>query len=723
MSEYSISTIFPIIYSAIAAVLLALYSIWTYKRLSDEISSSRRWILTSLRAIAFALLLLVLSGPILNALSTEVQSPAIDVYIDKSLSMVSTDQNQNSSIPSNKEQYNKLLTQLPEDNDINYHLFSDRSYEIAYDSIKSEADGEYTNLENVIQELPELFQSNNTRAAVIISDGNINQGRNPLLEAKKLKVPLYIVGIGDTSTSKNLSVKALEAPREVAKNSVIPLSVTVEWSGFPLGKYTASLYRDSNLVFEKQLTIDKPNGSSNLDYSDLALEDGTYKYSVKIDTIEGEENSYDNSSSVYVSVKTLKRQISLFAGAPSSDVSFLTNTLKNIADMEVSKFIQKKGGDFYNEPTEVSLRESDAIVLIDFPNQFTTDEVLSRIKGLLDKDIPMLFIAGRSLDWGKLKQLERYIPFTVIQSNRREYQTQIKPSTNLSANTLMGGEEIDFTDWLELPPIFKTETFVKPKPGTNIIAKSYVNGQEMNDPLIIANDKAGAVTIAVLGYGLYNWKLKGYALEKAIGNEAVNLYDQFVSNAIGFLSVKDKSKKFKIETDKTSYTKNDAVSIKAQVLDEALRPINNASVKVKLSGGEGLERELQLSNSGYGAYSQTISGLAPGDYKITGSAEVDGVLVGAGTTAFTILNTQLELTQKGMNVSLLKSLADYSGGRFYMPDEMGSMWEDIKEASSFRSRSREQRSSSRIWDWTFILILTILILSSEWFLRKRWGLL
>ena len=46
--------------------------------------------------------------------------------------------------------------------------------------------------------------ASNLQAVVLITDGNSTTGMNPLYEAQELAVPVFTVGVGDTTDQKDL---------------------------------------------------------------------------------------------------------------------------------------------------------------------------------------------------------------------------------------------------------------------------------------------------------------------------------------------------------------------------------------------------------------------------------------------------------------------------------------------------------------------------------------
>ena len=64
-----------------------------------------------------------------------------------------------------------------------------------------------------VQQIFQIFlmtitnDKNNISAAVILSDGVITDGSNPIYSAEKSGIPVFTVGVGDTAKRKDVEIK------------------------------------------------------------------------------------------------------------------------------------------------------------------------------------------------------------------------------------------------------------------------------------------------------------------------------------------------------------------------------------------------------------------------------------------------------------------------------------------------------------------------------------
>jgi len=421
-----------------------------------------------------------------------------------------------------------------------------------------------------------------------------------------------------------------------------------------------------------------------------------------------------------------KRRISIFSGSPNPDLSFLLSTFSNEKGLEIRTFVQKKGAEFYNpQPTKQEVLESEMIVFVGFPISSTPANVIEMIKEALQKEKPLLFIASQQTDYSKLNQFQEFLPFTLLSTRANEFSVIADLKREALANPLIRiyGTEKDLQIWNNLPPIFRTETFVKPKPESEVISTFKVNNVPMQEPLILSRSFQNKKSIAIMGYGLYRWKLLGYAADVSKNNpEAVDVYSIFINNAIKWLSVDQNEKNIRIRTSKQQYVKNEPVEFIAQVYDAAFTPIDNANVNIKISSGQ-TSRDVTLTSLGNGRYTAKVEGLQEGDFFYQGNVEVNQSRLGSASGRFSIGDIDLEYMNLQMNAPLLRNLASRTGGKFYTPETANTFLDDLKSNPNFKPVSFTDKYESALWNLPYILAAVILLFAMEWFLRKKFGMI
>jgi hypothetical protein len=350
---------------------------------------------------------------------------------------------------------------------------------------------------------------------------------------------------------------------------------------------------------------------------------------------------------------------------------------------------------------------------------------MEMIKLGLEAGKPLLFIASQNVDYSKLKYLDDYLPFTTLSSRQQEFAA-ISEFTKQSATSpilRLSGKENDLEQWNQLPPIFRTETFIKAKPESEVLALVKVNNVTLSEPMILTRQFLNKKSIAISGYGIYRWKLLGYAPEMAKGEtDKLDLYDKFIQNSMKWLSIEPNKKNVIIKSLKKVYSLGERIEFNAQVYDASMTPIDNATVNLQVTNGKE-KHELTLMSIGNGRYSGYFESLNQDDYYFSGEALLNQFKLGADNGRFSVGEVSIEYSSLRMNIELLKEIARRTGGKFYDISSAGDCMNDIKSGKYFQPTALTLHSEIPLWNYPWILGIAIVIFAIEWFLRKRFGLL
>jgi hypothetical protein len=250
-----------------------------------------------------------------------------------------------------------------------------------------------------------------------------------------------------------------------------------------------------------------------------------------------------------------------------------------------------------------------------------------------------------------------------------------------------------------------------------------INNVPLKEPLIMSRAIQNKKSVAVLGYGLYRWKLLGYGEETAKGQtDRPDLFTAFINNSFKWLSINQNNKLVNIKTTKKVYSKFEKVEFNAQVYDASYSPIDNAVVSVKVNTGTA-QRDIVLGGLGNGRYTATIDGLAEGDYFFTGSATFNGRSLGNDKGRFSVGDVSIEYQNLTMQSGLLRSISERTGGKFFLPENSKEFLNYLNNLKNFKPRGITLRSEYNLRNIAWILGLVIICFGAEWFIRKKSGML
>ncbi len=81
----------------------------------------------------------------------------------------------------------------------------------------------------------------------------------------------------------------------------------------------------------------------------------------------------------YINILSNKINVLLIAGSPSSDLTFIKNSLSTDNNLKVNTLIQISAGNFLEQNSTAKLDSADIIYLIGFPTNLTSEDFVTRL--------------------------------------------------------------------------------------------------------------------------------------------------------------------------------------------------------------------------------------------------------------------------------------------------------------------------------------------------------
>ncbi|NQW30013.1 MAG: VWA domain-containing protein [Ignavibacteria bacterium] len=708
---------------ALAVAVLGAITTISYGRTTPVISSASKLVLILLRTTGMALLLLALFGPLLHTILSTTKQPAVVIAIDASTSMTLIDGagDRQATVRSVLAEVRSLLTE----NGI-YYSFGDgarRVEDFANDSLQFT---DYrTNISDALQTISNQAEQTSAKTVLLISDGNHNTGESPIYFAEKGGMPVYTIGIGDTVQPSDVSADVIVAPNIGYVGQPLSITVDASWQSIPETETDVILTDNGLEVAREKLYIRNNRSSQTVQFNVKPQQAGTRKFSVMVKPVNGEFTTKNNRVEQFIDIRTDKRTVIVYAGAPSSDVSFITGILAANPALQVKTFIQKQGAEFYPPaPDAATLQKAELCVLIGFPISSTPQSLIEQIGRECGKGLPLLFIAGINTDYTRLKPLNSVLPFMVAASRPNEFQITADVPAASTTNPILRllGSDTDAETWNNLPPVFRTETFVTRANGGRTLATIRVNNSPLDEPLFMYTESGSVKCFAILAHGIYRWKLLEDAPKQVRGQEKSNVLDRLVLNSVQWLGVKNSDKRVVIKPSHKFYAATEPVRFTANVADAALRPSNNAEVNVIIQGG-GKEFTFILSPQDNGRYYANIGNLPPADYTYKGTAVENGTELGTDAGRFSVTDVSVEDAATWCNTRLLSEIAIHSGGEFGHSTKAKAIVEALLQNPAMREIVETRERERLLWHLPWMLVAAITCFGAEWFLRKRRGLL
>ncbi|MDP4193096.1 MAG: vWA domain-containing protein [Bacteroidota bacterium] len=695
-------------------VLIAAYTIYSYKYTVPLVSNRFKTLLISLRTIALLLILFVIFEPVLNVAYKKTIQPVNLFFIDNSKSIQIDDKTDRKGTVS---QFLEKLSKSPLKKTSELYSFGTNLKRVSVDSLGgrfsfSEATTNFSKIFNKIKS-----DENNIASIVVVSDGVITDGSNPIYQAEKLSIPVYTFGIGDTTKKDNLEIKKVLFNEYVYASNPTTINAAIASTGFKNRAVTLTLYEDNVKQVQQNVTLGNEAISSfNIPYTPRSA--GEKKLTLTISELKGEYTYADNKKVFYINVLNNKLNTLILAGSPSADLSFVRNTLLSDENLKVNTLTQVSSGKFLENVNQSRLIDSANIMfLVGFPSQQTPDYLLNRvIHEIRDKNKPFFIVLSSGTDYNKLKALQAELPFTIgrISPGFTDAQPNVT-NEELDNPLLQNNSANNASAWNNLPPVPKPNTELYTKPESNLIAKTKINNIPLNAPLIISRKLGNKRSLAVLAKDIWRWKLQ-------TAEKRFDVFDRLLLGSVKWLNTREDQKQVTIKTTKKEFSLGEPVEFTAQVYDESFNPVDGAEINVNVNLGNSKYIVNMNSLSG-GLYEGTLVTSAPGDYSFSGSAAFKGRTLGRDGGKFSVGDVEIEMINPGMDKDFLTVLSKQTGGKFYYGKNFDQFFNMLQENNKKQSKEKMMQSEITLWSNEWMLVLIVLLFAVEWFLRKRSGML
>jgi hypothetical protein len=246
------------------------------------------------------------------------------------------------------------------------------------------------------------------------------------------------------------------------------------------------------------------------------------------------------------------------------------------------------------------------------------------------------------------------------------------------------------------------------------------DGAQANAPLLTIGRHGKGRTLALMTDDAWRWNFIAVGKKETPQNHL-----KFVRQAVRWLAQEPAFEQVQLYPIPTPQPA-EKVMIKLKVLNDDYTPARQASIQLRVFSPEG---EPTLVSTGpdaeEGEYSGEFIPTKEGTYRVEGEASAGAKTLGRDRTSFTAAFSYGETDDGLPRLDLLKKIAESSKGEYLSINDWNEKSFDkiaAKLEAIAPSEIVEQRQT-RLWSnlWPFGVILVLL--SVEWWMRRKWGLI
>ncbi|MFH1010706.1 MAG: vWA domain-containing protein [bacterium] len=697
--------------------LALVAALFVYRRTLPPVSVAWRGILSALRVLALAIILLLLFEPVLHIFLRRTEKPSVLVLVDKSASMSIQDAEGPRPQTIQRLLSGSGLESLRKRTRLHYFAFSDSAQPLAPEQLDTlPATGSQTNLSAAWERAEATLADESAAAILIFSDGANNSGPNPVRMAGLSSIPMYTIGLGDTTARQDAVLSQILANDVTYLNSRVPVDVRVQATGLD-GKVSRLrlLDRNGTELASQELRFSGSASEVTATLTFTATQVGDRRYTILLDSIPGEWTTANNRRSLVIRVLETRSKVILLSGPPTPSLSALRHTLQLDSNLAVRAFIESSRGGYLldSAPTREELSTASLLVLVNFPSARTADNLLSDIAEVVSsRRIPVMFFSGPALHRENLAKLAPILPCQLQRSSPSEGQVTLREVTAHPA--LTGNAPLPIS-WSELPPVFggKDNFVLGPIAQVAVMQSRATLGIPEDEPAIALWTGGGRKGIAFLIWGTYRWKL-GLATNK----QGAAFHDELLSRLTRWLVSPLEEKPVRIAPNKSLFSGGERVLFQAQVYGADLSARDDAAVMLTVTMAQRSET-LPLQGRGHGRYEAAFLPWGEGDYSFRGFAQAGADTLGKDAGTFAVEAFSIEMLDTRQRPDILRGIAEASGGR-YAPNGAA---DTMLAALDFPLREVQRHREIPLWNRALMLWVVIGALGLEWLIRKRRGML
>ena len=675
------------------ALALLVTGVLYFKNQREDFPRVAVYWLSALRFVAVFIIAFLLLSPLVKNEFRKEEKPMLIFARDNSGSVVI---GEDSSYYRNEfpEALNDVVDDLRDDYDIRTYSFGDGVSE-AFNFNYNE---KQTNISALFDELTVRYSNRNVGALVLATDGVYNRGLNPLYTSDQFRFPVYTVALGDTAVHRDVFISKINFNRIAFLGNQFPIEIVLGANMCKGDRSTLSVIRNGNVVHTESVSIKSNNYFETRRISLEADAAGLQRYTVRLSSVDGEVSLVNNTQDFFIDILDSRQKILLLAAAPHPDIAAIKSAIESNYNYEVTEAVVSEF------PTQIE--SYNLIVMHQIPADGS--QAASYITKAREAKIPVLFILGARTNLTEFNKLNAGLKINTSQESYNEALPVFNPDF-----TLFTLSEATVNAFGNFPPLLTPFGDFDVLNSATTLFYQQIGSLETTYPLVVFNRTLDDKTGVIAGEGIWKWRLQDY---RENGNH--NAFNELISKMIQFLSVNVDKSFFRVESE-NNFMENEPVIFDAEVYNQSYELINSNDVEMTITNSQG-DKYPYVFGKTASAY-QLNAGILPVDHYVWEARVRVGDNLYTDDGAFTVSPLNIEAVNTIADHNLLYQLSEKTKGEMIYPADLEKLPEMLRSRDDITTITYIDRKYSDLVNIPWVLVLIILLLSIEWFIRKRGG--
>ena len=758
-----------VILGLIITICLTVYG---YIKIGQPLRKLLRYSLITLRFIAVAILLCCLLAPVIIQKKDVTPPTHLSILVDTSRSMQLQDNYLGKTDTSRMNQVNQLLfnessqflQNLNNEYKVHLYRFDSVLHEVSTGVDNFVPDGTLTDIASTIREIVQAWRGQPNAGIVLISDGAHNASNLSVEDIAATNTLVYTIGVGSPQPPKDIQIQKVDVLPIAYIGHETFIRITVVQIGYTDESIRVSLreFGTNRLVDAAMLTFPNENSEQSVTINGQRIRTGTrhvielkmtpqsegnYQYKVKLPTLEGELTDSNNEKTFPLKVVKAKLNVFYLEGRPRWEYAFLKRTLERDPDIEPSFAVLSKKSTresvltrnegYYPQKnltrysrfpeTPQELLKYDVLILGDLSAEhLTTAQQQAIVHFVEQRGKAVIFLPSHNslgTNGFRSTELARILPIQIPANGCLEQDGEFSldlTQTGMFHPMLQLTEKIERnTDiWNNLPALSRSyRRFQLRASATTLITK------EGGEPILIFQRVGLGKSLLFAAEGIWNWDF-GVNLFK--GTTYQTVYPRFWAQTLRWMAQQSDENQIYITTEAPTYAQGENVKINIRAYSHIMQPQDGAEIQLSVTSPSGSTFPLKTHTDAIetrtdnaGNYTTQLKVEEKGTYNIRAVGKAGNIPLGEDKIDIFVHPQLIELDAPQLNEQLLKELSEKTGGVYHSIEDAQSLPDKIDTVadSVFVDSERD------LWAHPLILIAVVGLLGTEWFIRKRVGLI
>ncbi len=555
-----------------------------------------------------------------------------------------------------------------------------------------------TDISSLFDEMAVRYSNRNVGALVLASDGIFNHGLNPLYTSDQFRFPVYTLALGDTAMRRDVFISKVNFNRIAFLGNQFPIEVIVGANMCNGLQSTLTVSKGGTIVHSENITFTSNRYFQTFRLQLEAKKAGMQRYTIKLSDIDNEISTVNNVQDIFIDVLDSKQKILLLSTAPHPDISALRTAIESNYNYEVTEAT-------INEYVG-QIESFNLIIMHQLPDGGSKGNTY--VARARENKIPVLFIVGTKTNLDQFNALNSGVRIETAQRSYNETLPVLNPEF-----TLFTLSEVSEKAFSNFPPLLTPFGEYNTSNSVNTLFFQQIGSLVTNYPLVYFIQTPDSKTGVIAGEGLWKWRLQDY-----LKNGNHNAFNEVITKMIQFLSVKVDKSFFKVEGE-NNFLENEPVVFDAEVYNQSYELINSNDVEMVITNSNGIDYPYGFGKTAR-AY-QLNAGIIPVD-NYTWKARVrEGENIYTDNGTFTVSPLNIEAINTIADHNLLFQISQKTKGMMLYPDEVQTLPELLRNREDITTITYTDRKYSELINIPWIFGLILLLISLEWFIRKKGG--